>query len=153
MSGLMQLAYRVQKLLWKLLRPRTRGVKVMLFNATGEILLIRNSYGDTHSWLIPGGGIKPWESPAQAAKREMREELGCGIDKLHPVSTHFATAEGKRDTIILFEAIAAGDPNPDGTEVVEARFFALDQLPQTVSPATRRRLAERLGEKGADRAW
>lgn len=43
----MQLVYRAQKLLWRLFRPHTRGVKVMLFNADGEILLIRNSYGAT----------------------------------------------------------------------------------------------------------
>ena len=48
--------YRLQRLAWRLLRPRTRGVKVMLFNEAGELLLVRHSYGDTGLFLLPGGG-------------------------------------------------------------------------------------------------
>ncbi len=99
MKRLLDLAYRVQKRLWKWIRPRTRGVKVMLFNGAEGILLIRNSYGDSRLWVFPGGGIRPWESPERAAAREVREELGCRADGLTLVSTHCSTAEGKRDTI------------------------------------------------------
>jgi len=53
----MQLAYRAQRLLWQLLRPRSNGVKVMLFNSAGEVLLIHNSYSDTHSWPFPGAAV------------------------------------------------------------------------------------------------
>src|SRR5579859_2312031 len=108
MPSLLQLAFRFQKQLWQLLRPRTRGVKVMLFNDAGRILLVRNTYGASHLWVFPGGGIRPWEQPARAAEREIREELGCGVQGLTPVSTHFSVAEGKRDTIVLFEAVISG---------------------------------------------
>lgn len=149
----MQLVYRVQKFLWRLLRPRTRGVKVMLFNADGEILLIRNSYGATNLFVLPGGGIRPFEHPAKAVHREVREELGCPVEALVPVSTHSTSAEGKRDTVYLFEAKLSRMPRADGAEVAEARFFALDALPETISPATARRLAERSGEAAADGSW
>lgn len=151
--SLIQLAYRMQKRLWKLLRPRTRGVKVMLFNPGGDVLLVRNSYGASHLWVLPGGGVRPWEQPAAAAEREVREELGCGVSGLRPVSTHLTSAEGKRDTVFLFEAEAVGKVKADGFELVEARFFGLGALPEPVSPATLRRLAERRGERVADGSW
>lgn len=153
MGVLIQFAYRTQKRLWKLVRPRSRGVKVMLFNAEGEILLIRNGYGASHLFVLPGGSVRPWERPASAAEREIREELGCTIEELRPVSTHFTTAEGKRDTVHLFVAKVACTPQVDGVEVIEARFFALNALPKTVSPATARRLIERSGKVKADGSW
>lgn len=153
MGTVMHFAYRAQKHLWKLLRPRTRGVKVMLFNADGEILLVRNNYGASNLFVLPGGGVRPWERPVNAAHREVREELGCAAEALMPVSTHCTSAEGKRDTVHLFEARLAGTPEADGIEVVEARFFALNALPPTLSPATARRLEERCGKLEPDGSW
>lgn len=149
----MQLVYRAQKRMWNLVRPRTRGVKIMLFNDAGEILLIRNSYGASHLFLLPGGGVRPWEEPAVAAEREIREELGCRLEDMRPVSTHVTSAEGKRDTVYVFEAKLAGKPRPDGIEVVEASFFQIDALPENVSPATARRIAEWTGRAEPDGRW
>ena len=149
----MTLVYRAQKHVWKLVRPRTRGVKVMLFNEEGEVLLVRNSYGESGLHVLPGGGVRPWEMPPVAAEREIREELGCTLRDLKPVSTHFTSAEGKRDTVYLFQASVRNRPRPDGIEVVEAAFFKVDALPETVSPATARRLAEWRGAAEPDGRW
>jgi hypothetical protein len=69
------------------------------------------------------------------------------------VTTHFTSSEGKRDTVHLFEAKLVGTPRADRLEVIEARFFALDALPETISPATARRLAERTGKVEPGRFW
>ena len=150
---LLDFAYRLQKRLWRLLKPRTRGVKVMLFNAAGEILLIRNNYGDTRLFVLPGGGIRPWEKPDAAAVREVREELGCDLRDLKLVATYCSTAEGKRDTIFLYRAALGGEPQADNFEVAEARFFASDALPGTISPATLRRIEEMQGRLPATGDW
>jgi 8-oxo-dGTP pyrophosphatase MutT (NUDIX family) len=152
-NPLLNLLYRLQRLLWRLFRPRTRGVKVMLFNHAGEIVLIRNSYGRSDLFLLPGGGIRPFETPAAAAAREVKEELGCGVADLAFVATYFSTAQGKRDTIHLFRARAVGPARADGVEVAEARYFPLDRLPPNTSPATARRLAEHRGASQASAAW
>ncbi|QAY75177.1 NUDIX domain-containing protein [Sphingosinicella sp. BN140058] len=153
MRRLLDLLYRVQKRMWRIFRPRTRGVKVMLIDRDGAILLIRNNYGRSDLWVLPGGGIRPFEAPEAAAGREVREELGCGLRGLSLRATLFSGAEGKRDTVFLFAAEAVGDPAPASLEVAEAGWFALDTLPQATSPATRRRIDEHFGRRAADGRW
>lgn len=153
MSNVLYVLYGIQKQLWRLLQPHTRGVKAMLFSSSGDILLIRNSYGRSDLFVIPGGGIRPFEAPEQAARREMKEELGCALADLTLLSTHFTSAEGKRDTIYLFKAIILGEPCPDRREVEEASFFRLTHLPPNLSPASRRRIEEHNGARTADGTW
>lgn len=145
--------YRLQRLVWRVLRPRTRGVKVMLFDEAGALLLVRHTYGRTDHFLLPGGGVRPFETPAAAARREMREELGCGVAGLVFLSTFASVSEGKRDTVFLYRARPTGPVRADGVEVAEARFFALDALPGTVSPATLRRIDEIQGRRAVEEAW
>jgi ADP-ribose pyrophosphatase YjhB (NUDIX family) len=149
----LDLAYRLQRWLWRRVRPRTRGVKVMLFNADGELMLVRNSYGNTTIWVLPGGGIRPWEQPQAAARREVREELGVHARELTARATYYSVAEGKRDSVHLFAAQCIDAVTTDDFEIAEARFFALDALPDAVSPATARRIAEHRGERPTDNNW
>lgn len=149
----MQIAFRLRRLFLRLFKVRTRGVKVMVFNPAGELLLIRNSYGRTDLFLLPGGGVERRESPQAAAAREVKEEVGLDVRRLAQVSVHANNAEGKRDTITLFTGEADGTPRPDNLEVEEARFFRLDQLPEKVSRATLRRIAEHKGEQARDGRW
>ena len=153
MRALVQLAYQVRRWLLAVFRVQTTGVKVMLFNPAGELLLIRNGYGESDQFLLPGGGVSRGESPAAAAVREVREELSLEIREVDPVWTYESGAEGKRDTIHLFRAITDGLPVTDQVEVVEARFFALEALPELTSPATLRRIAELKGERPIDGRW
>jgi ADP-ribose pyrophosphatase YjhB (NUDIX family) len=153
MRRLLAPLYRLQRLAWRIVRPRTRGVKVMIFDETGALLLVRHSYGNTRLFMLPGGGIRPFEAPAAAAVREIREELGCALDGLAFVSVHSSSHEGKRDTVHLYRARAAGPVRIDRVEIAEARFFPLDALPPSVSPATLRRIAEVRGERAVSAAW
>ena len=153
MRAIIQSAYILRREVLRLLRLRTTGVKVMLFNDADELLLIRNAYGDSGQYLLPGGGVSRDESPAAAAIREVREEIGIELDRVEPVWTFESNAEGKRDTIHLFKAKTRGRPEIDGREVIEARFFPLGALPSRVSPATLRRIAEISGERPMDGRW
>jgi ADP-ribose pyrophosphatase YjhB (NUDIX family) len=145
--------HRLQRVLWRWLKPRTRGVKVMIFNHAGEILLIRNTYGDRAAWVLPGGGLRPFETPETGARREVREELRCALRGLAPRGVYSATREGKRDTIWLFTAVAEESPTPDSREIAEAAFFPLAEPPPAASPATRRRIGEFLGQAAPAGAW
>jgi 8-oxo-dGTP pyrophosphatase MutT (NUDIX family) len=149
----LDLLHRLRRRLWSAIGWRTRGVKVMLFDEAGALILVRHSYGRSDLFLLPGGGIRPFESPAAAAAREISEELGCALVDLALVSVHVSTAEGRRDIVHLFRARAAGPVCADGREIAEARAFALDRLPASLSPATARRIDEHRGLRSASEAW
>lgn len=153
MRVLIQAGYAIRRRLRGWLRIRTRGVKVMLFNNAGELLVVRNSYGNRAQFILPGGGVARTEDPEEAARRELREELSVVARNLTLIGTYRSSAEGKRDIIHLFKGTVDGVPSPDGTEIEEARFISLEALPEDVSPATRRRLAEMRGERPIDGRW
>jgi 8-oxo-dGTP pyrophosphatase MutT (NUDIX family) len=50
------------------------SVSVAIRDAGGRVLLARHVEGDR--WLLPGGGVEPGETPADAAVREAWEETG-----------------------------------------------------------------------------
>lgn len=57
--------------------PRIRLRAAAIITRTGQVLLHRVE-GDTF-WALPGGGVEPGESTAQALVREMHEELGVAV--------------------------------------------------------------------------
>src|SRR5512142_901493 len=44
-----------------------------------EILLVKHEKGGSEYWLLPGGGLEPGETLAEATERELREECGVAI--------------------------------------------------------------------------
>ncbi|GAA1570771.1 hypothetical protein GCM10009804_29030 [Kribbella hippodromi] len=78
------------KLWFRLRKPTTYGVKALLRQENGHFLTVRHSYTDTRRWSLPGGGYNPTrETSAQAATREIHEELGA-----EPVSRWLVKALG-----------------------------------------------------------
>jgi len=49
---------------------------VLLFDTRGRLLVVRPVYKDY--WDVPGGVVELNESPREAARRELREELALG---------------------------------------------------------------------------
>jgi 8-oxo-dGTP diphosphatase len=66
-----------------------RTARVLLFDAAGDILLIRfevlREEGAFGLWAAPGGEIEAGETEAEAAARELREELGLEVAVVGPV--------------------------------------------------------------------
>ena len=68
-----RLAYLTLRLWWFVRRPATNGAAVALWHA-GKVLMVRTSYRGCYS--LPGGFVRRGEPSEQAARRELREELG-----------------------------------------------------------------------------
>ena len=124
-SPFAQLWFRVRK-------PTTFGVKALLRQEDGRFLVVRHSYADTRRWALPGGGYKPArETPAQAAAREIHEELGLAVppDAFTVLDTTVTTLEGKHDTLTILTAFAPDDAVRLSPEIAEARWVTdLDEL-------------------------
>ncbi len=87
------------------MRPR-RTARVMVFDAAGRVLLIRcvvmRADGEFMFWLTPGGEIEAGESPIEAARRELGEELGLRLEVRGPVyeeATQFEYQGEMRDNL------------------------------------------------------
>lgn len=56
---------------------RPRAAAVVLRNENSEILLVLHRWRrGGESWILPGGGLNPGESPEEAVLRELLEETG-----------------------------------------------------------------------------
>ena len=144
---LYRLADRVRRVWWRAAKPRRRSVNVIAFDDRGRVLLVRHSYGPP-VWALPGGGIDRGEDPEAAARREFREELGCGIEELAAIEAIRQQVSGSKDLMYLFAATIAGTPAPDMREIVELGYFDPAGLPGNVD----RRIAERVRQALARRA-
>ncbi len=149
---LLQLAQLFRLLWWRIARPHIHGVKAITVNSAGDVLLIRHSYHLSDRWMLPGGGIDKGEDALLAGLRELREETGCTGHDARLLGVLLDRSKGAHNHIHLVEVHSNDTPVADGVEILEARFFRLDDLPATVSAPTARRLAEwRVGRVPAER--
>jgi len=54
------------------------SVAALILNNKDELLIVKPSYRD--GWLLPGGIVEKDESPSEACKREVKEELGVIVN-------------------------------------------------------------------------
>jgi 8-oxo-dGTP diphosphatase len=138
-SPFAQLWFRVRK-------PTTFGVKALLRQADGRFLVVRHSYADTRRWALSGGGYKPTrETPAEAAAREIHEELGLVLapESFAVLDTIVTTSEGKYDTLTILTATASSEAVSLSPEIAEARW--VDDLGELGEAPISRWLIQALG--------
>jgi len=133
-------AYRARRFWWRWRQPELRGVAVIARDKQQRVLLVRLSYGPA-VWSLPAGGRARGEDPGEAARREFAEELGCGLAGMRLLDTRHERLHGANDTVHLFTGQVVGEIRPDGREVVEARFFSRDELPEKIERRVPGRLA------------
>lgn len=127
---------------WRLSRGMTLGVRGLVLDQTGRVLLVRHTYVD--GWFLPGGGVESGETALEALGREMAEEGGVALDGPPVLVGVFSNAPGFANDHVLLYRIAAWRPCPPASdgEIAERGFFALDALPPGVTKGTQARLDE-----------
>lgn len=125
-------------------RPMTLGVRGLVYDRQANtVFLIRHTY--VPGWQLPGGGVETGETMAEALEREFAEEGNIAFTAPPQLrSVHFNRRTSRRDHVgfYLIEGFAQSAPKAPDSEIAEAGFFPLDKLPQGVTPATLRRIAE-----------
>jgi 8-oxo-dGTP pyrophosphatase MutT (NUDIX family) len=135
-----RIAHRLLRSWWFIARPQVRGVKCALTDGE-RVLLVRHTYGHPE-WDLPGGGIRRGEEPAEAAQREMEEELGVRIDDLRPLGDISIRPYRAHERIYCFHAeLGSPELTIDRGELADARWFRRAEMPAALSRYVRTILA------------
>lgn len=135
-------------------RPMTLGVRILVENQKGEVLLVRHTY--VEGWYLPGGGVETHDTMAQTAVKELREEVGFEIIG-EPIllGMYKNKSASKRDHVAIYRAekwreVEAFEPN---REIAEIGFFAPDNLPSNITAGNLRRINEYYFDEPISQYW
>ena len=125
-----RLGFRVVRTWWQLRRPGHTGALIAV-SLGPKLLLLRCSYRS--EWSMPGGGVRPGETPAQAAQRELQEEIGLAAPVIGPAHIVTGVWDGRLDQVHVFPVKLDQPPalRLDNREVTGARFFSPAELANT----------------------
>jgi ADP-ribose pyrophosphatase YjhB (NUDIX family) len=126
-------------------RGMTLGVRGVVTNAAGEVLLVEHTY--MPGWHLPGGGVERGETAEQAMARELVEEVGVrviGSPALRAIHANLGQFRGDHVLVYRIDAWEACEATSRG-EILKMGWFAPSRLPQATTSLTRRRIEEGLG--------
>jgi isopentenyl-diphosphate delta-isomerase len=107
-----------------------RAVHVLVFDAQGRLFLqLRSNNKDTHpgKWTTSAcGHVDPDEDYAEAASRELQEELGLEL-ALEEVGSIAACARTENEFTRVYRTVTSQEPRPNPVEIKEGRWFRLKQ--------------------------
>ncbi len=124
-------------------RPMTLGVRAVIEDEQGRILLVRHTY--VKGWYFPGGGVETGQTMLQALARELEEEVSIeDAGQCELFGIYLNRHVSPRDHVGLYLCRGWGKQGrfKANREIVEIGFFARDALPEGTSKGTRHRLAE-----------
>ncbi|RCG20990.1 NUDIX hydrolase [Sphaerisporangium album] len=131
-------------------QPRKRvSADVILRDDAGRILLVDPKYKP--DWDLPGGMAEANEPPADTARRELREELGCSVKVGALLCVDWQSPHGPWDDLLAFvfdggtlssrdiDALYLADQ-----ELAAYEFCSIEQARQRLRPYMTRRLTNAL---------
>ncbi len=96
-------------------KPPPNAASVALIDRDKVLLIQRARKPYFGMWSLPGGRLEPGETPEQAAEREILEEVGLRVWRLHPIRRMFL-GEGR----FVLQVFA--------TEAFEGEIVASDEV-------------------------
>lgn len=124
----------------------------MLLIQDEKVLLVKHSY--QKGWYTIGGGVDSGETPLEAMKRELHEEVGVTLlENPQLFSVYYSKNEKRDDYVVFYVAHGCTQETIHSDEIAEQGWFPLNALPLDTTQATRRRIQEYLGEKSIDERW
>jgi 8-oxo-dGTP diphosphatase len=133
----------------------------ILLDLQGRVLLVGNDwqgYGRVR-YTLPGGVVERGESTLDALSREVKEETGLTITRVHHLAYAVHVEDMRRnDRAVSFAFLAEYDGllnprDPDGF-IVEARFVPVDEIEKVIPiPPLREPLAQYLRDRQPGRFY
>jgi 8-oxo-dGTP pyrophosphatase MutT (NUDIX family) len=109
----------------------TVGAMCVIERADGAVLLVHQHY--RHQWGTPGGLLSRREDPADAARREVREEVGLDIELIGEPAV-VVDARAQRVDVVYRARPCPGQAidglEPCSPEIDELGWFKPDALPE-----------------------
>ncbi len=135
-------------------RPMTLGVRVLVENEKGEVLLVKHTY--VEGWYLPGGGVETNDTMAQTAIKELREEVGFEVTgEPRLLGIYKNNSASKRDHVALYKVgqWCEAETFKPNREIAEIGFFALDALPDDITKGNLRRIREVYFDAPVSQYW
>jgi len=150
--GMYKILSILRRKLQKILGIPSLGVRAIVLNKAGEILLVKHSYES--GWFLPGGGVDKNESIQAAVKRELKEEAGiCVVGEPKLFACYIHSILGAMDYPFLFIIQDYTEIKANSPEIAEYGFYPYEALPETTSPGTLRRLKEYFDKVPVSEKW
>lgn len=123
----------LRRLVTRAASPNWMAGAVALIEWDGRWLMVDPVYRE--GWTLPGGLIDRGETPAEAIKRELVEELGVDVD-VDGVEPWILMDSAMRRIDVVFHASIAEDVDPSSItvrtpELGAVGWFSPDDLPET----------------------
>jgi 8-oxo-dGTP diphosphatase len=117
----------------------------LIFDEVGRILLVEPTYKP--NWDIPGGMVETGETPREACRREIEEELGLRREPGRLLVADWAPHRGDDRILFVFEGGTLSDQDEirlQAEELKSYEFVAPSQAGERLIPRLARRIAEAL---------
>lgn len=109
----------------------TVGAMCIIERSDGALLLVQLSY--RRRWGVPGGLLKRGETPEDAVRREVQEEVGLEVVLIGEPAVVVAAEPRRVDVIFRARPAPGEDPSraaPRSPEIVAVGWFPADALPE-----------------------
>ena len=120
------------------------SARVVIFNEDKtKVLMVREA--NSHLYSLPGGWCDLYDSPADTARNEARQEAGAELKDLRLVGitnrTPFISNTSVPNYVIVFEAKLDGSLHEHEYETDDVNFFDVDNLPEISRKTSREELS------------
>jgi 8-oxo-dGTP diphosphatase len=111
------------------------SVRMIILNQKQEVLLVKEKVDK--GYTLPGGWADLFESPVEAIRKECMQEAGADVKVSHLTGVYHFDFEhhgqAQSQYVMVFKGTLNAPLKPFGHEILDVKFFPINQLPKQLS--------------------